>query len=216
MWPARLRSLDATSPHATENLARDIALLDETDVDAARAALCVWESSSYVVVAGRSNVVEQEVDLSACVADGVPVLRRASGGGAVVIGPGCLCFSLALPIPHATSSLGISGVTRAVMRRLAQGLSTAGVPVAVQGVSDLVIGDLKFCGNAQRWRRRAFLHHGTILYDFDLARISRYLREPARQPEYRRGRSHHEFVTNLNRSRAELIDRLRETWNAFD
>ena len=49
----------------------------------------------------------------------------------------------------------------------------------------------KICGNAQRWKRRAFLHHGTILYDFDLAKIERYLRLPARQPDYRAGRAHH-------------------------
>ncbi|MEW6486848.1 MAG: lipoate--protein ligase family protein, partial [Thermodesulfobacteriota bacterium] len=55
----------------------------------------VWEPRAPAVVLGRSNRAEREADLGACAADGVPVLRRRGGGGAVVLAPGCLVASFA-------------------------------------------------------------------------------------------------------------------------
>jgi len=55
----------------------------------------------------------------------------------------------------------------------------------------------KFSGNAQHRRRNHILHHGTILYDFDLSLIEKYLPLPPQIPDYRRGRRHIEFVTNI-------------------
>jgi lipoate-protein ligase A len=42
------------------------------------------------------------------------------------------------------------------------------------------------------------LHHGTILYDFDIAAASRFLAMPSRQPAYREGRSHADFLINVD------------------
>ena len=69
--------------------------------------------------------------------------------------------------------------------------------LAIRGTSDLVLGDRKVSGNAQRRGRRALLHHGTLLYDFDAQWMMRYLKEPRRQPSYRAERTHEAFVTNM-------------------
>lgn len=203
-----VRFLEVTLPNISDNLDYDAALLDAVDADPQQAALRVWESPAYTVIVGKSNDIAREVNIAACEADGVPILRRPSGGGAVVLGPGCLCFSLALPVPSEFVELGISGVTRAVMQRLADALSSSTQPVIAAGISDLAIGGRKFSGNSQRWKKRAFLHHGTILYDFDLPRISRYLKHPSREPDYRCGRSHPEFVANLPLPYGELVRRI--------
>ena len=47
-----------------------------------------------MVVVGRSSRLDEEVHLDACRAAGVPVLRRPSGGAAIVSGPGCLMYAL--------------------------------------------------------------------------------------------------------------------------
>ncbi|OYW18311.1 MAG: hypothetical protein B7Z55_10845 [Planctomycetales bacterium 12-60-4] len=62
--------------------------------------------------------------------------------------------------------------------------------------------------------KHALLHHGTVLYEFDLDRIGRYLRFPSRVPDYRAERGHLEFVRRLDMSRAEIVARLRAAWNA--
>jgi lipoate-protein ligase A len=214
MWPPTLLRLDVTHATPAENLAADQALLDAVEANPALASLRFWESPTDCVMVGRSNDIEREVDVAACAADGVPILRRTSGGGAVVLGPGCLCYALALPLTDATRALGITKVTADIMGRLRQAFVNGGCAVEVHGVSDLVCDGRKFSGNSQRWLRRSLLHHGTVLYEFDLAKVSRYLRQPSRQPDYRAARPHAEFVGNIALPRERIGDWLAAAWNA--
>src|SRR5215813_9500173 len=81
--------LITTSPDsAAENLALDEILLAQREE-----TLRFWECSRPVVVLGRSGRARGQIRMEACEADGVDVLRRCSGGGAVVLGPGCLNYS---------------------------------------------------------------------------------------------------------------------------
>lgn len=214
MWPQPLRFIDDTRSTPAENLTVDEELLEEVDANPHPGCLRVWEQPSYAVIVGRSNAIEREVDVAACTADDVPILKRCSGGGAVVLGPGCLCYSLILPLTEEHRSLGVSKVTAEIMRRLAVALSRPEAPVSVAGISDLVIGERKFSGNSQRWRKQALLHHGTVLYDFDLERVAHYLTFPSRVPEYRSARGHREFVGNFEMPRVEIISRLCAAWSA--
>lgn len=214
MWPERLQFVAYTAPTAAENIAADEELLAAVEEGSLPPTLRVWEQPSRAVIVGRSNVIEREVHVAACEADGVPILRRCSGGGAVVLGTGCLCYSLVLPISEQHRQWGVSVVTADIMQRLAGALSRPDHPVSVQGVSDLVIGGRKFSGNSQRWRRHALLHHGTVLYDSDLEPIGRYLQTPSRMPEYRGERGHHDFVCNLDLPRETILHRLQQAWGA--
>lgn len=213
-----MRLLTGTRPTPAENLALDEALLLAVDVDPQAACLRLWEADHYAVIVGRSNEIDREVHVAACATDGVPILRRCSGGGAVVLGPGCLCYSLVFPLTEQDRARGISLVTRGLMDTLRDALGAlsphSASHLAVNGISDLTDDFRKFSGNAQRWRRHALLHHGTLLYDFALDRLPRYLRFPSRQPEYRGDRAHADFVTNLPFSRAVLESRLSAAWSA--
>jgi lipoate-protein ligase A len=88
--------------------------------------------------------------------------------------------------------------------------------VRIQGISDLTIDGFKFSGNAQYRKSTCVLVHGTFLINFDLATIARYLTLPARQPAYREGRPHLQFVTNLEIDAAELRAGLKAAWQATD
>ncbi len=195
------------SRNAAENLAYDEAVLrafDETA--AAEGTLRFWESPTPCVVLGRSGKLHEEVNVEACRRNGVPILRRASGGGAVLLGPGCLNFALLLPLDE-FRDVRLSYLT--ILRPAAAAL---GVDVA--GISDLAVCGRKISGNAQRRGRRALLHHGTILYDFDAALMDRYLRQPSRSPAYRNGRPHAAFVANLRMGAEEIKSRLAAAWDA--
>jgi lipoate-protein ligase A len=91
-----------------------------------------------------------------------------------------------------------------VLSRIAGKLRDLGLAVAPRGTSDLVVGDRKFSGNSLRSKRDHFLYHGTILYDFALDLIGQLLRTPPRQPGYRAGRPHGDFVGNLPLSAPEI------------
>lgn len=207
-----MQLLDLTLPAPAENLALDEALLLAAEDGTAGEVLRLWECPTYAVVVGSGGSIIHDVNEAACREDGVPVLRRASGGGTVVIGPGCLCFAVVLNYDHAAELREIGPSARYVLRRVADALRPVVPAATVEGISDLTAGGLKFCGNAQQRKRRHFLHHGTLLCGFDLDRVSRYLNPPERQPDYRRQRPHAEFVANLPADVATVRRLLLDGW----
>src|ERR1044071_4819214 len=76
-----------------ENLACDEALLDECESSDVPGFVRFWESSSYFVVLGYGKHLEQEVFSEVCAQENIPILRRCSGGGTVVQGPGCFNYT---------------------------------------------------------------------------------------------------------------------------
>jgi lipoate-protein ligase A len=208
-------SFELTLPSPAENLACDEALLDLAEAGSGGAWLRFWEPSQHFVVLGYANCVRDEVHLDACRDAGVPILRRCSGGGTVLQGPGCLNYSLILPLADPGTLSTITGANRYIMEQHRRALAMLlGKKVAVEGHTDLAIGNRKFSGNAQRRRRRYLLFHGCFLIELDLALLSRCLSMPARQPEYRRARTHADFLTTVDVSRAALKAALASAWNA--
>lgn len=195
-----------------EDLALDEALLVEADEHDGPAVLRFWEPNQYAVVLGASRSIERDVLVTACRADGVPILRRSSGGGTVVVGPGALNAAVIL---HEKTQPGLWAVDlaqRYVLERIAGSLRRCGPEVAVLGLGDLVLCGRKFGGSAQRRLKNWFLVHCSILYDLPVETIARYLALPERQPAYRQGRSHEDFLSNLPLARRILVDAIRGAW----
>ena len=211
-----IRRLDCTLPTPEDNLALDVSLLrniEESD-DSCNPVeiLRFWQSPQYFVVLGHSGRAVQEVHLEACKSASVPVLRRVSGGGPVLLGPGCLNFALALSLQTHPELREIRRSWRAILDALTRALGLPGVCAA--GISDLVVAGKKFSGNAQRRTRHALLHQGTVLYDFDISRVSKFIKEPIQQPSYRALRSHGEFLCNLPLSVGQIKDRISQVWQS--
>ena len=221
--------LDHSCATPAENLALDEALLEEADTrqtagtgEPAGEVLRIWESTSLAVVLGRGCRAEDEVDLVACRRDGVPVLRRPSGGGTVLIGPGSLMYTLVLSCRLRPELRSIDVAHRTVLDRHAGALRPWLPMVRPAGTSDLAFdtpGDTsararKFSGNSMRVRRDWILYHGTLLYDFALDALARYLRAPPREPDYRQHREHAEFVTNAPIAASTLRAALAQAWQA--
>ena len=175
--------------------------------------LRLWEWPSPAVVLGAGGRLADDVDEAACRADGVPVLRRSSGGGTVLLGGGCLLYTLVLDGERAAELAGIRSSYAYILSRVAAAFPELG-GVEQAGTSDLTAAGRKFSGNAQQRKRRFLLHHGTLLYAFDLSRVGRYLLPPPRQPEYRAGRDHAAFLRNLDLPAEEIGRRLRVVWAA--
>jgi lipoate-protein ligase A len=132
----------------------------------------------------------------------------------VLQGPGCLNYSVILRADRPETA-SIPAASRFVMERTRDLLQPllAG-EVQVQGHTDLTWNGRKFSGNAQRRKREHLLFHGTILHDFDPGLVERWLAVPSVAPEYRRGRRHADFLTNVPLP-AELIKgTLRDGWSA--
>lgn len=209
-----MQLLDLSLPTPAENLACDEALLNDCEARGG-AVLRFWESAVPFVVVGYANAVAREANVSACEADGVPILRRCTGGGTVLQGSGCLNYALVLEIASDAALATVSGANKFILHRTAAALSgLLGEPVELCGDTDLVWRGLKFSGNAQRRRRTHLLFHGTILLGFDLALVEKYLPQPSRQPDYRQARSHRDFITNLPMSADAVKRALVAAWQA--
>ncbi len=212
-----MKCLDLTLPNPAQNLAADEALLDWCETGGADEVLRFWESPEYFVVVGYANKLGTEVQGEHCRVNQIPILRRCSGGGTVVQGPGCLNYSLILKIDEAGPTASITGTNTLVMQRHQQALQTLlASPVRIEGVTDLALGSLKFSGNAQRRRKSHLLFHGTFLLNFDLPLIERLLTPPSKEPAYRRHRAHRDFVTNLPLSVEQMKEVLKQAWNALE
>jgi len=206
--------LDLTLAELAENLALDEALLDDAESSPHRGELLrLWESPRHAVVLGRSSQVALEVHEENCRQLGVPVVRRISGGAAVLVGPGFLMYSLVLDLQARPELRSLTQAHGAVLGRMAAALGRLLPAVRCQGISDLALDGRKFSGNSLRYRKNHLLYHGTILYAFDLQLVDRCLKMPPRQPDYRQGRGHTQFLTNVPLHPAAIRQALIEAWD---
>jgi lipoate-protein ligase A len=210
-----MKLLHLTLPTAAENLALDEALLLECESSHEHGeALRVWEPAESCVVVGRSSKVEREVNLAACRRDGVPVLRRVSGGCAIVTAPGCLMYALVLNYTRRPELRAIHAAHRFVLDTLATMLARHAPGLERAGISDLALAGRKVSGNSLRCQRTHLLYHGTLLYGMQTELMERYLTMPPRQPDYRAGRRHADFLALLPATREQLVSALIDAFDA--
>lgn len=207
--------LDHSLPTLKDNLALDEALLLEREENPGRGnILRVWRMDRLAVAMGSGGKINEEVHYALCHREGIEVQRRSSGGGTVVVGPGCLLYTVVLDTERNPELGTISGSYEEILNPLAASLSAPDRLVTRKGISDLALEDLKISGSAQQRKRRFILHHGTVLLGMDLEQITRLLPLPPRQPDYRLGRDHASFTTNLSIPEAEAVAILQSVFQA--
>ncbi|KAI7842817.1 hypothetical protein COHA_003563 [Chlorella ohadii] len=161
------------------------------------------------IVLGVSGKPHQLVHLEAAAAHGVALIRRFTGGGTVVVDRDTLFTSL---IMQHQSLPGVEPYPRPVMRYTEELYGTVFGPHGPFRLreNDYCFGDVKFGGNAQAITKDRWLHHTSLLWDFQEPRMA-LLKQPDRQPDYRQDRDHLEFVVRLKDRlpcRATLADQL--------
>ena len=212
-----MKLCDLTLGTPEENLACDEVLLDLCEAGHGEEILRFWALPRYFVVLGYANKVATEVNLPYCQSLGIPVLRRCTGGGTVLQGPGVLNYSLILRLDDSRPFSSIPATNRFILQRHRDAFAALVMaPVEWRGQTDLAIGGLKFAGNAQRRRRRFLLFHGSFLLHLDLSLVEKALPQPSRQPDYRINRSHSDFLINLNIPPYNLKAALARAWNATE
>lgn len=165
-----MKLLKTGHQNAFLNMGIDEALMKTADEPVLR--LYGWSPAAVSI--GYFQGLEEEVDLAACKAHGVDVVRRVTGGGAVF---------------H-DSELTYSFVTRdfdgnilesykEICAGILLGLKKIGVEGTFAPLNDLVVGGKKFSGNAQTRRGGVLLQHGTILLDVDVDKMFDLLKVPS-------------------------------------
>jgi lipoate-protein ligase A len=150
-----------------------------------------------MVVLGSGNDPQTEVNLEACSLRNIQVLRRYGGGGTVVLYPGCVVVSAGCWVKDPfKNNFYFKLLNDAVKDALAaKWTSMSGLSQA--GISDIVMGEKKVAGTSMFRSRNYLLYQASILVGLDRTLVNSVLRHPTKEPDYRKGRSHADFLTSL-------------------
>jgi lipoate-protein ligase A len=171
-----------------------------------------WEPEKTVIVLGRGNKEEQEVYAHRCQEENIPILRRRGGGGTVVLYPGILVVSL---VTHVKHQYQFKNYFRQINDMIIEALEIVGISgLNQQGHSDICIHEKKILGSSMYRSKEILFYTASLMVSNDLHIIDRYLKHPSKEPEYRRGRSHQDFLTTIIHEYPEIT--LGIVRNALD
>jgi len=159
-----------------------------------------WHTQPTVML-GKFQNSYKELNLAAIQEDGVQVVRRQTGGGTIYTDLGGWQFSFITP----GKRTGID--FRPFMEPIVAALETLGIQAEFNSRNDLTVAGQKFSGNAQASQGDFTLHHGSLLYDTDLARMVRYCRPPVYKLKAK-------GIDSIQSRTTNLIDYLPERWSS--
>lgn len=192
-----LKYLETPKLTVAEQIALDKELMLEVGRGGKTPLLRFYDLTDEAVVLGLSQEEEKYVDTEETKKDGVPVIRRFSGGGTVFLTRGCVVYSVIAPIKPPFRRFDVMGAYKTTFAPVIEAFQKQGLALEFHEPCDLAIGGRKVAGSAQSQRGGAVIIHGSFLVDPDLTRIVRYLKEPDVRPLYRAERSHEDFLLPL-------------------
>ncbi len=191
----------------------DMSLFEFTEKD--KSDISLWLPDKVMVVIGKGSDIESELNIKNIIRDNIPVLRRNSGGCAVVLSAGMLICSMAIYHQKLINPMKFFKIFSNI---LIEALRISGVPnVEQKGISDLSINGKKIAGSSIYRNRDIVFYHCVINIESDTKLFDYYLKHPPREPAYRKGRKHSDFVSSIrafgfDMSKEALMNNIRKVW----
>lgn len=184
------------------NLAMDEWFLDNLGEDD---IMLYFYINQNAVIIGKNQNPWRECSLKRMEEDGVELVRRLTGGGAVYHDGGNLNFSFIAGNNIYDEEKQFTLILNA-LRKL-------GIPCEFTGKNDLKVKGMKFSGNAFGARRYTRQHHGTLLIRADLTKLTDYLNPDPKKLKAKGITSVRQKVCNLCELKEDIT--LEETLNAI-
>ena len=157
----------------------------------------VWLPEETCIVLGRSNNAEDSLIQQNIIRDSIPVYKRPSGGETVLLSMNTIIISIAFNQQQFKGGKRyFSTINNAIIEVLKKFKICN---LKFKGISDIAIGDMKILGSALYQNKNTVFYHAVLNIAESPELISTYLKHPLREPDYRLGRTHDEFVTSLKR-----------------
>lgn len=151
----------------------------------------LWINEPSIIVGKNQNTIE-EINLDYIKENNINVVRRLSGGGAVYHDLGNLNYTIT-----SKNSNKVAFNFETFSKPVIEVLGELGVEAKFTGRNDILIGEKKFCGNAQYMSKDKVLHHGAMLFDVDLTVLGDALKVSKDKIESKGIKSVRSRVTNI-------------------
>ena len=199
----RWRLLRTGLADGVTNMAVDEAILEAVEQGIVPPTLRIYGWRPPCISVGRSQPVEEILDLERCRGEGVDVVRRPTGGKAILHAED-FTYSVVIPAEHPLAGGSVLDSYRAISKGLLRALEFLGAPAAevlpsqegeytgplcfeVPTVYEIECMGRKVIGSAQFRRRKGVLQHGSMQLRGDVAGAVRFLKvDPAAEEALKR------------------------------
>jgi lipoate-protein ligase A len=165
-------------------------------------AIIVWEPNETCIVLGRSNSSDDSLYLDNIINDNISVYKRPSGGETVLLSNKMIVISI---VVNQTDFKNGKSIFKDYNNKIISALESLGIQnLGFKGISDIAINDLKILGSAIYQNKLVVFYHAVLNVSESTSLIEKYLKQPKRQPDYRKSRSHKNFVTSLNNEKYNI------------
>ena len=184
------------------NLAVDRFILEQYRSGILKGVTLYFYVNDNAVIIGRNQNAWRECNIKAMDDDGVQLVRRHTGGGAVYHDRGNLNFSFITNESHYSVCRQLGVIVRAC--------ESLGIHAEKSGRNDVLVNGRKFSGNAFALEGKARGHHGTLLINTDLSKLSGYLNVSKQKLQAKGVASVSSRVCNLSELCSVTVEEMRE------
>ncbi|MFA5462920.1 MAG: hypothetical protein WC265_02465 [Dysgonamonadaceae bacterium] len=155
----------------------------------------LWIADKQYIVLGASNKADDSVVESLVLRDNISVLKRRTGGQTVMLTPNNLIISAVITDKNVMKPKDL--FNKFNNHIIAAIEKDHFVRFRTRGISDIALGEKKIMGSSMYRGKGMLFYHAVLNFDEPATTFQKYLKHPKNEPDYRKGRSHHEFVTSL-------------------
>ena len=155
----------------------------------------IWIPDKVYIVLGASNNPAEALNMDMVEKDQITVLKRPSGGQTVILTPNNIIIAA---VYFDKKTMQPKDVFQQINKLIISTIEHTGIrDLSLMGISDIAISGKKILGSAIYRSKDALLYHAVLNLGEPSVTFERYLKHPSKEPDYRQGRSHAEFVTSL-------------------
>ena len=168
----------------------------------------LWIPDKSYIVLGASNNAKDAVVEETTVRDNIVVLKRRTGGQTVMLTPNNIIISAVITDENVMKPKDVFiRFNDHIMGAIAKNHT---VQFSTRGISDIAMGEKKILGSSMYRGKGKLFYHAVLNFNEPSTTFQKYLKHPSNEPDYRKGRQHHDFVTSLKETGyAESISYLK-------
>lgn len=155
----------------------------------------LWIPDKSYIVLGASNKVESAVEESMVLKNNICVMKRRTGGQTVMLTPNNLIISAVITDESVMKPKDVFNNFNDIIIGVIEKDHT--VKFATRGISDIAMGEKKIMGSSMYRGKGKLFYHAVLNFNEPATTFQKHLKHPSKEPDYRKGRMHDEFVTSL-------------------